>query len=72
MENKVEETWYVPRRFYRLTSITIYKNTEYTSGFEVTYDPPGEFTGWPSTSYLFGSNAETSQQQTVALTSDLQ
>ena len=25
-ENSYEESWYVPKRFYRLTSVTIYKN----------------------------------------------
>ena len=59
-DNKVEETWYVPRRFYRLTSITMYKNTEYTSGFEVTFETPDEFTGWPIASHLFGFTDETS------------
>ena len=52
--NPETETWYIPHRYYRLTSVKMYKNSANTSGFEVTYSPPDEFDGWETQSHLFG------------------
>ena len=56
-----EDTWYVPRMFYRLTKVKMWKNDINTSGFMVTYERPDsdEFDGWPLVlEHMFGSVME--------------
>ena len=53
------DIWYVEHRYYRLTSVTMYKNNGYTYGFSVTYEVPDDFTGWTSETHLFGYDTVT-------------
>ena len=41
-ENSYEDVWYVPRMFYRLVKVEMWKNRINTSGFKVTYERPDE------------------------------
>ena len=71
--NPYEDTWTTTYEFYMLTSVTMYKNTARTSGFEVTYSawPPANFIGWPDETHLFGTSGYTSGQKTVTFDSEL-
>ena len=57
--NPATDEWYVPYRFYRLMSMTLFHNGSKTSGFSVTFSPypDDEFIGWTSYEYLFGSDS---------------
>ena len=54
-----------------MTSVTIYKNQEYTSGFEMTFEVPTDYSGWPAVTHLFGFSDETSHKETVSIDSEL-
>ena len=43
----ISDNWSVPYKGYKLKKVTMWKNTVNTSGFEVTYVPPGTTSGWP-------------------------
>jgi hypothetical protein len=43
-----EFAWYVPKRFYMLESISLYKDFSKVTGFEVTFQPHPNLSGWPS------------------------
>ena len=71
----LEDTWYVPRMFYRLTKVKMWKNDINTSGFKVTYERPDtpEFGGWPLTlEHMFGSVLELNVPEEIDLDKDLQ
>ena len=38
-----KESWYVPKKLYRLSRVKMFKNANETSGFEVTFEVPPRF-----------------------------
>ena len=68
------DTWYVPRMFYRLVKVVMWRNDIITSGFEVTYERPdtAEFVGWPlSFTHMFGTVDPYMSPEEITLTKDL-
>jgi hypothetical protein len=54
-DNNVVNTWYLDKRFYRLTKVKMWKDDVEVSGFEVTYSPPDDFIGWSELTNVFGT-----------------
>ena len=48
-DNEVIDIWYVPKQFYRLVLVKMWKNKYDTAGFEVVYRRPNvaQYDGWP-------------------------
>lgn len=69
--NPENDMWYVEHRFYRLTSVKLWSDNLYTSGFEVTYEAPESFTGWEPITRMFGNDAATEEPYTINLENDL-
>lgn len=68
------DTWYVPRNFYRLIKVEMWKNEISTSGFRLTYERPDiEFCNdWPvQLTHTFGTQDDDKDYETIDLTSDL-
>ena len=55
-----DDIWYVPNKFYKLSKIKMWKNDSNTAGFQVTYSPKDDFTGWPDEVHMFGFDDVTS------------
>ena len=63
-ENAFYDTWYVPKQFYRLIRVEMWKNHINTSGFKVIYKRPEteRFSGWPVyLEHTFGEIDQTSE-----------
>ena len=68
------DSWHVPRMFYRLVKVVMWRNDINTSGFEVTYERPdtAEFVGWPlSLTHMFGTVDPYKYPEEITLTKDL-
>ena len=52
-----------------MTSIKLFTVDEYTTGFEVTYEPPEgpEFEGWPIYKKLFGYDGEEARRRLASV-----
>ena len=50
----------------------MYKNSDFTSGFAVTYEMPDEFADWPPQTHLFGFDDQTENQEIISLQTDLE
>ena len=77
MLNSYIDAWYVPRMFYRLVKVEMYKNHINTSGFKVTYERPLteelENEGWPvELTHMFGFDDQGMEMETVEFTKDLE
>ena len=70
-DSQSEDEWYVPYQFYMLTKVKMWKNTQNTSGFEVTFSPypPEDFTDWPDEVHHFGRSNDDMEE--ISLDSDL-
>ena len=74
-ENQKVDSWYVPKRFYRLFKIDMYRNANRVSGFKVTYKRPDSdyFYGWPMyLEHTFGSDHLTEDYRWEYLEKDLE
>ena len=73
-ENEVEDIWYVPKQFYRLSKVELHSTRSYTSGFTVTFTRPDDayFEGWPEElTHTFGSTVANDFSKSVELDQDL-
>ena len=63
-----EDTWVVPYKFYSLSKLKVWKqHQEKVSGFEVVYEVPANFYGYPPITHMFGSRQYVSHYETVDL-----
>ena len=55
--NPVADYFTITEKFYMLTKVEMYKDTDRTSGFTVYFNviPSDAFTGWPELSHTFGT-----------------
>ena len=56
-----------------LTKFAVWKSNYRTSGFEMTFEPnpPEDFTGWPTETYMFGNDDFTWKYEEVYFQNDL-
>ena len=59
--------WYVPKRFYMLEKVTFYMDWRKITGFEVTYNPHPNLSGWTPETQLFGDDSATSNKKEITL-----
>ena len=67
----VDDDWVVPRKFYRLSKVKMWKNNANTRGFEVTFSVPVEFTGWADETHMYGFPTETSALEEIPIDTEV-
>ena len=67
----VDDIWYVPFKNYRLSKVKMWKNVQYTSGFEVTFSPPSTYTDWPDLTHMFGFTDLIDEYSEITIASDI-
>ena len=72
LTNAQVSKWNVERQFYRLSKVKIWKAGIDTNGFEVTYSPPDDYTGWQELLNMFGNNDQGFSTEEIELDEDLQ
>ena len=72
LTNAEVNKWNVERQFYRLSKVKIWYSGIDTSGFEVTYSPPDDYTGWQELLNMFGNNDQGFPTEEIELDEDLQ
>ena len=70
LDNSYEDEWSVPYKFYRLTKVKLWHYGTETSGFEVTFEAPPDYSYWEPITRMFGFNDGTSEEE-IDLTYDL-
>ena len=71
MDTPTDDVWYTTYKGYKLTKVRMWKNSYYTSGFEVTFSPPSSHLGWPDETHMFGFTTVTDNYSEITISNDI-
>ena len=68
---EVDDEWIAPHKRFWMTTLKVWKDSTFISGFEITFSQPSSYSGWPDETHMFGSTTLISHYEEFTLTDEI-